>query len=171
MNLKTKEDNVEVTEEDNKNNENKSPKKLSSVERSLVIIKPDGVAKKVVGEIISRFEKAGLEIDRIRVLNMDKSIALTHYQEHKGKPYFEKLINYMISGPSIVMVVKGENAISKTRELMGPTDPSKASKGTIRGDFGTDITINVIHGSDCSENAEREINIFFRNYLWKEEAA
>ena len=136
MNLKTKEDNVEVTEEDNKNNENKSPKKLSSVERSLVIIKPDGVAKKVVGEIISRFEKAGLEIDRIRVLNMDKSIALTHYQEHKGKPYFEKLINYMISGPSIVMVVKGENAISKTRELMGPTDPSKASKGTIREILG-----------------------------------
>jgi nucleoside-diphosphate kinase len=165
MNLKTEiGDKKETLEADKK----KTQEKVSTAkncERSLVIIKPDGVEKKAVGDIISRFEKAGLEIERIRVLEMDRSIVYTHYHEHEGRPYFERLMNYMTSGPSIVMIIKGENAITACRSLMGPTDPVKALKGTIRGDYGADITINAVHGSDSSENAEREINIFFGNYL------
>jgi len=165
MNLKTEEKNKTVIKTKDKNKTQKIDSDVKNCERSLIIIKPDGVEKKAVGDIISRFEKAGLEIERIRVLEIDESIAHTHYHEHEGKPYFERLINYMTSGPSIVMIIKGENAISKARELMGPTDPLKAEKGTIRGDYGSDITINAIHGSDCSENAKREINIFFGSYL------
>ena len=165
MNLKTEIGDMEETSEDDK----KGPQEIGEItdncEKSLIIIKPDGVKNKVVGEIISRFEKADLEIERIRVLEIDKSIAYSHYAEHEGKPYFERLINYMTSGPSIVMIIRGENAISRCRSLMGPTDPSEAAKGTIRADFGTDITINVVHGSDSSESAQREINIFFGNYL------
>jgi len=164
MNLKTEEKDKTVIKTGTKN-KIKNEKESINCERSLIIIKPDGVKKKAVGDIISRFENAGLEIERIRVLEIDESIAHSHYFEHKGKPYFEKLISYMTSGPSIVMIIKGENAISKARELMGPTDPLKAQKGTIRSDYGSDITINSIHGSDCSESAKREINIFFGNYL------
>jgi len=145
--------------------EDKPVKQEANYEKSLIIIKPDGVRQKIIGKIISRFEEKGLEIERIKVLHFNESIAYAHYKDHIGKPYFERLLNYMTSGPSIVMVVKGENAIARTRELMGPTDPKKAPKGTIRGDFGTDITINVIHGSDCPKAAKREIDIFFGNYL------
>lgn len=165
MNLKTEEKNKTVIKTGSKDKVQKIENKHNNCERSLIIIKPDGVKKKAVGDIISRFEKAGLEIERIRVLEIDESIAHAHYHEHESKPYFEKLVNYMTSGPSIVMILKGKNAISKARELMGPTDPTKAQKGTIRGDYGSDITINAVHGSDCSENAKREINIFFSNYL------
>ncbi|MCE5328909.1 nucleoside-diphosphate kinase [bacterium] len=165
MNLKTDEKNETVKKIKVEDKTRKLDNDIKNCERSLIIIKPDGVEKKVVGDIISRFEKAGLEIERIRVLEIDRSLANIHYREHVGKPYFERLMNYMTSGPSIIMIIKGENAISKARELMGPTDPSKAEKGTIRGDYGSDITINAIHGSDCSESAEREINIFFGNYL------
>jgi nucleoside-diphosphate kinase len=165
MNLETKtEDKTGIKKE----GEDKKPglnEDIEQCEKSLIIIKPDGVQKKVVGDIISRFEGAGLEIERIRVLKMDKSVAYSHYREHEGKPYFDRLISYMTSGPSIIMIVKGKGAIKKSRELMGPTDPAKAFKGTIRGDYGSDITINSVHGSDCSESAQREINIFFGNYL------
>jgi nucleoside-diphosphate kinase len=165
MNLKTEIGDKKETLEDDKKKTRETAKVTEKCERSLIIIKPDGVEKKVVGDIISRFEKAGLEIERIRVLEIDKSIAYTHYHEHEGRPYFERLMNYMTSGPSVVMIIKGENAISRCRSIMGPTDPAKAPESTIRGDYGSDITINVVHGSDCSENAEREINIFFGNYL------
>jgi nucleoside-diphosphate kinase len=165
MNLKTEIGNKKETLEEDKKDSCKKAKVSAGYERSLIIIKPDGVEKKVVGDIISRFEKAGLEIERIRVLEMDRAIVYTHYHEHDGRPYFEKLMNYMTSGPSIVMIIKGENAISQCRSIMGPTDPCKAPKDSIRGDYGSDITINVVHGSDCSESAEREINIFFGNYL------
>ena len=165
MNLKTEIGNKKATLKDDKKKTQRTVMVTENCERSLIIIKPDGVEKKVVGDIISRFERAGLEIERIRVLEIDKSIAYTHYSEHEGKPYFERLINYMTNGPSIVMIVKGEDAISRSRSLMGPTDPTKAPEGSIRGDHGSDITINVIHGSDCSESAKREINIFFGNYL------
>jgi len=165
MNLKIETVSREETLKDDKKKTLETVKITKNLEKSLIIVKPDGVEKKVVGDIISRFEKAGLEIERIRVLEIDKSIAYSHYSEHEGKPYFERLMNYMTSGPSIVMIIKGENAISKCRSIMGPTDPAKAPAGTIRGDYGSDITINVIHGSDCSENAQREINIFFGNYL------
>jgi nucleoside-diphosphate kinase len=165
MNLKTETVGRKETLEDGKQKAQIKVKIAENCEKSLIIIKPDGVEKKVVGDIISRFEKAGLEIERIRVLEIDKSIAYSHYNEHEGKPYFERLLDYMTSGPSIVMIIKGENAITSCRSIMGPTDPAKAPKGTIRGDYGSDITINVVHGSDCSENAQREINIFFGNYL------
>ncbi|MCL4386413.1 MAG: nucleoside-diphosphate kinase [Actinobacteria bacterium] len=165
MNLKTDADTETVKKTEEKENKQKLNEDVKQCERSLIIIKPDGVRRKAVGDIISRFEKAGLEIERIRVLEMDKTIAYTHYHDHEGKPYFDRLMNYMTSGPSIVMIIKGKDAIKKSRELMGPTDPAKAPKGTIRGDYGTDITINAIHGSDCLKSAEREINIFFGNYL------
>jgi len=165
MNLKTDADTETVKKTEEKENKQKLNEDARQCERSLIIVKPDGVRRKVVGDIISRFEKAGLEIERIRVLEMDKTIAYTHYHEHEGKPYFDRLMNYMTSGPSIVMIIKGEDAIKKSRKLMGPTDPAKALKGTIRGDYGTDITINAIHGSDCLKSAEREINIFFGKYL------
>ena len=165
MNLKTEIGHKKETLGDDKKKTQRTVKVSKNCERSLIIIKPDGVEKRVVGDIISRFEKAELEIERIRVLEIDKSIAHNHYGEHEGKLYFERLINYMTSGPSIIMIIKGEDAISKCRSLMGPTDPTKAPEGTIRGDHGSDITINVIHGSDCSESAQREINIFFGNYL------
>lgn len=165
MNLKVE----EKTETDNKQGEkieeDKPVKQKTKCERTLIIIKPDGVQKKLIGRIISRFEDNDLEIERIRVLHIDKNIALTHYKEHVEKPFFPRLLKYITSGPSIVMVIKGENAVAKSRELMGCTNPEKAEKGTIRGDFGTDITINVVHGSDCESSAEREINIFFGNYL------
>lgn len=165
MSLKTETVVKEKTQEGDKKNNQEKAKINKKCEKSLIIIKPDGVEKKVVGDIISRFEKAGLEIERIRVLEIDKSIAYSHYREHEGKPYFERLMNYMTSGPSIVMIIKGESAVSKCRSIMGPTDPAKAPAGTIRGDYGSDITINVVHGSDSEESAHREINIFFGNYL------
>ena len=165
MNLKTEIRDKEEASETDKKKIQEIGEVIENCEKSLIIIKPDGIKKKVIGDIISRFEKADLEIERIRVLEIDRSIAYTHYSVHEGKPYFEKLMDYMTSGPSVVMIIKGENAITKCRSLMGATDPSKAPKGTIRGDYGTDITINVVHGSDSYENAQREINIFFGNYL------
>lgn len=165
MNLKVEEKSETDKKQEEVTEEDKPVKQKTKCEKSLIIIKPDGVEKKVVGKIISRFEENGLEIERIRVLHIDKNIALAHYKEHIGKPYFPKLLKYMTSGPSIVMVIKGEDAIARVRKLMGCTNPQNAEKGTIRGDFGTDITINVIHGSDSENSAEREINIFFGNYL------
>ena len=134
------------------------------MERSLVIIKPDGVGKKIIGEIISRFEDDGLYISKIKMIEIDRELATKHYKAHKDKPYFERLINYITADRSIIMVVEGENALKKVRDIMGNTDPHKAKPGTIRADFGTDITVNVIHGSDSVENAEREIKLFFNDY-------
>ena len=165
MNLKVEEKSKTDKEQEEVAEEDKPVKQKTKCEKSLIIIKPDGVEKKLVGRIISRFEENGLEIERIRVLHIDKNIALAHYKEHVEKSYFPRLLKYMTSGPCIVMIIKGENAVARARKLMGCTDPQKAEKGTIRGDFGTDITINVIHGSDCESSAEREINIFFGNYL------
>jgi len=165
MNLKAEEKTETCNKRGEKIKEDKPVKQKRKCERTLIIIKPDGVQKKLIGRIISRFEDDGLEIERIRVLHIDKNIALIHYKEHVEKPFFPKLLQYITSGPSIVMVIKGENAVARARELIGCTNPEKADKGTIRGDFGTDITINVVHGSDSESSAEREINIFFGNYL------
>ncbi len=134
----------------------------SSIEKSLVIIKPDGVKKKIVGEIISCFEKENLAIEKIKILKISRELAFRHYREHKDKKFFNILIDFITSGPSVIMVLSGENAISRIRRLMGPTDSRKAGKGTIRGDFGVDITVNVIHGSDSPESAKREIELFFK---------
>jgi nucleoside-diphosphate kinase len=133
----------------------------NGTERSLVIIKPDGVKKKVIGEIISRFEKEDLVIEKLKMIRINRELACKHYQDHKDKSFFNVLIEYITSGPVVVMVISGNGAIAKVRELMGPTDSKKAKEGTIRGDFGADITINVIHGSDSRESARREIELFF----------
>ena len=132
-----------------------------AIERTLSIIKPDGVEKNIIGEIISRFEKAGLRIAGMKMLHLSKEQAEGFYYVHRDKPFFDSLVEFMTSGPCVVMVVEGEDAISRVRELMGATDPSKAAPGTIRRDFATDIEKNTIHGSDSSESASFEIPYFF----------
>lgn len=136
-----------------------------NVERSLIIIKPDGVKKKIIGEIISRFEREGLFIEELKMMKINRKLAHRHYSEHKDKNFFNILIDYITSGPAVIMVICGDNAITRARELMGPTDSRIAKEGTIRGDFGDDITVNVIHGSDSKESAEKEIKLFFNKEL------
>jgi len=131
------------------------------MEKSLIIIKPDGVKKRIIGEIISRFEKEDLIIEKLKMIKISRNLAEKHYNEHKDKEFFNMLIDYITSGPVVIMVISGDNAVNRARELMGPTDSRIAKKGTIRGDFGDDITANVIHGSDSKESAEREIKLFF----------
>tara|TARA_B100000927_G_scaffold291707_1_gene295947 strand:- start:12937 stop:13356 length:420 start_codon:yes stop_codon:yes gene_type:complete len=133
------------------------------VQTTLSIIKPDAVSKNVIGKVIKRFEDAGLKIVASKMIKLDKEKASGFYAEHEGKPFFEKLVNYMISGPVIVQVIYGENAILKNRELMGNTDPSKADPGTIRADFADSIDANAVHGSDSEESAKREISYFFKD--------
>ena len=132
-----------------------------AIERTLSIIKPDGVEKDVIGEIISRFEKADLHVAAMKMIHMSKEQAEGFYYVHKDKPFFNSLVEFMTSGPCVVMVIEGEDAISRVRELMGATDPSKAAPGTIRHDFATDIEKNTIHGSDGPEAASFEIPYFF----------
>ena len=131
------------------------------MEKTLSIIKPDAVSKNVLGKILDRFESAGLKIIAIKMLHLDKDMAEGFYAEHKGKPFFDKLINFMTSGPVVVQVLSGENAIKANRELMGSTNPEEAAQGTIRSDFAESIDANAVHGSDSSESAEREISYFF----------
>ena len=133
------------------------------MQTTLSIIKPDAVSKNVIGKVIERFEDAGLKIVASKMIKLDREKASGFYAEHEGKPFFEKLVNYMISGPVIVQVICGENAILKNRELMGNTDPSKADPGTIRADFADSIDANAVHGSDSEESAKREISYFFKD--------
>src|SRR5512141_2304936 len=132
-----------------------------AVERTLSIIKPDAVAKNVIGKIYSRFESNGLKLIAARMLHLSRAEAEGFYAVHKGRPFFEDLVKFMISGPVMVQVLEGENAISKNRELMGATDPKKADKGTIRADFAASIEANAVHGSDGPETARTEIAYFF----------
>lgn len=133
----------------------------ADIERSLIIIKPDGLQARVAGKIISKFEDAGFTIENMKLTKIDKELASAHYKDHIKKDFFGPLLRYITSGPVIIMVVSGVDTINRARNLMGPTDSREAPKGTIRGDFGKDITINVIHGSDSTESAEREIGLFF----------
>jgi nucleoside-diphosphate kinase len=132
-----------------------------ALERTLSIIKPDGVQKNVIGEVIRRFETAGLRIVGARMLQLTQTQAEGFYAVHKERPFFKDLVKYMLSGPVVVQVLEGENAVLKNRELMGATDPKKADKGTIRADLATSIEQNVVHGSDSLENAKNEIAYFF----------
>lgn len=125
------------------------------------MIKPDGVRKGLTGEIISRFERRGLVIERLLKKSLSREEAERLYEIHKGKDFFEDLINYVTSGPVVLMVVSGPSAVSLVRTMMGATNPKEAAPGTIRGDYATDISENIIHGSDSIESAEREIAIFF----------
>ena len=130
-------------------------------QRTLVLVKPDGVKKGLTGEIISRLEKKGLKIAAMRMLQMDKALARKHYAVHDGKPFFAGLVDFITSGPIVAVVVEGEKSVEVVRRLMGETDPVKAAPGTIRGDYGLDIGENLIHGSDSEENAQVEISLFF----------
>jgi len=131
------------------------------MERSLVLIKPDAIQRGMVGEIISRLEKKGLKIVAMKMLHMDKNLAQRHYAIHKGKAFFDDLVNFITSSPIIAIVFQGKNAVEIIRQMMGGTDPAKAYSGTIRGDFGIDIGHNLVHGSDSLENASKEIDLFF----------
>jgi nucleoside-diphosphate kinase len=130
-------------------------------ERTLAIIKPDAVNKHVIGDIVSRYEKAGLKPVAMRLMQMGKPVAEGFYAVHKARPFFDSLCTFMSSGPSVVLVLQGENAIKKNRELMSATDPAKAEKGTIRAAHGTNIEYNAVHGSDSPETAKFEITYFF----------
>ena len=133
-----------------------------SVERTLSIIKPDAVGKNVIGEIVSRFEKGGLRVVAMKMMQLDDDSAGGFYAEHKERGFFVDLIEFMTSGPVIVQVLEGENAIAKNRELMGATNPAEADAGTIRADFAVSIDANAVHGSDSPASAEREIAYFFK---------
>ncbi|CAB4585985.1 unannotated protein [freshwater metagenome] len=136
-----------------------------SKERTLVLVKPDGVRRGLVGEVISRIETKGYEITAMRMLNADRSILEKHYEEHNGKPFFEPLLEFMSSGPIVAMVAEGERVIEGFRTMAGVTDPTVAAPGSIRGDLardqGTKVVQNIVHGSDSVASAEREIKIFF----------
>jgi len=132
-----------------------------SVERTLSIIKPDAVAKNVIGQIYSRFENKGLKIVAARMLHLSRAEAEGFYAVHRQRPFFNDLVNFMVSGPVMVQVLEGESAIQKNRDLMGATDPKKALKGTIRADFADSIDANAVHGSDARESAAVEIAYFF----------
>src|SRR4029079_2611739 len=134
---------------------------LMAVERTLSIIKPDAVAKNVIGEIYSRFETNGLKIIAARMLHLSQADAEGFYAVHRSRPFFNDLVKFMISGPVMVQVLEGEDAIRRNRDLMGATDPKKAEKGTIRADFADSIDANAVHGSDAAETAAVEIAFFF----------
>ena len=132
-----------------------------STERTLSIIKPDAVAKNVIGQIYTRFENAGLKVIAARMIHLSRAEAAGFYAVHRERPFFKDLVDFMISGPVMVQVLEGDNAIMKNRDLMGATDPKKADKGTIRADFADSIDANAVHGSDGPDTAKTEIAYFF----------
>jgi nucleoside-diphosphate kinase len=132
-----------------------------AIERTLSIIKPDAVAKNVIGKIVSRFEAAGLKVIAAKLVHLSRNEAEQFYAVHKARPFFKDLVEFMISGPVFVQVLEGEDAIAKNRDLMGATDPKKAAAGTIRADFADSIDANAVHGSDAPETAQAEVAFFF----------
>jgi nucleoside-diphosphate kinase len=143
-----------------------------AIERTLSIIKPDGIEKGIIGKVIARFEEKGLKPVAIRMARLSKAEAEGFYAVHKARPFFNDLVKFMTSGPVVLMVLEGESAVLKNREVMGATDPAKAAPGTLRKDFATDIEKNTVHGSDSPENAKAEIAYFFPEtaicaYDWK----
>lgn len=131
------------------------------IQKSFVMMKPDAVARRLMGKILSRFEEKGLQIIGVKLMQIDEELAKTHYGEHADKPFFDDLVKYITSSPSLAMVIKGEYAISTIRKMVGATNPLEADLGTIRGDYAMDTGRNIIHASDSPESAEREINLFF----------
>jgi nucleoside-diphosphate kinase len=132
------------------------------MERSLVLIKPDAMERGLAGAIIERIQGEGLKLTALRMLHIDKALAERHYAVHKEKVFFQELVEYITSAPIVAAVFEGESAVKRIRNLMGATDPAKATPGTIRKDYGVDLTRNTIHGSDSPENAEKEIALFFK---------
>jgi len=132
------------------------------MERTLLIVKPDGIQKRIIGEIISRFEKRNLRISAIRMLRVDTELAHRLYDIHKGKPFFDELVDFITSGDVVAMVIEGDNVISLVRKMIGATDPMQAEPGTIRGDYALEIGRNTVHASDSQERAAYEIGLFFK---------
>lgn len=131
------------------------------MEQTLVLVKPDGVKKKLCGEILARYERKGLDIKALKLMQVPEELAAQHYSEHKDKPFFRELIDFITSGPVLAMVLSGENAVAAVRKLNGATNPLEAAPGTIRGDYGLLINENVVHASDAPETAQREIALWF----------
>ncbi|MDQ0257477.1 nucleoside-diphosphate kinase [Evansella vedderi] len=131
------------------------------MERTFLMVKPDGVQRNLIGEVVSRFERKGFTLVGSKMLAVSKGLAETHYGEHKEKPFFGELVSFITSGPVFAMVWEGENVIAEARKMMGKTNPQEAAPGTIRGDFGVQMSMNVIHGSDSPDSAKREIELFF----------
>ena len=130
-------------------------------QQTFVMVKPDGVRRRLVGEVIRRIEAKGYDLRQMKLMTVDESLAKKHYAEHVDKPFFDELVSFVTSGPSVAMVVEGADAVAGLRQIMGATNPLDATPGSIRGDFATEITQNIVHGSDSPESAEREINLFF----------
>lgn len=131
------------------------------IENTFIMVKPDGVERGLVGEVIARLERKGLTLEKIRRLQIDEGLARRHYAEHTEKPFFTDLVEFITRGPVVAMEWSGESAVTVARALMGATDPKQAAPGTIRGDFGLIVTYNIVHGSDSSESAQRELALFF----------
>jgi nucleoside-diphosphate kinase len=136
-----------------------------AVETTLVLVKPDGVRRALAGEILGRFERRGLELRGARLLKLSRSLAQQHYAEHRGKPFFADLVSFITSGSVLALAVRGESAISVVRGMMGATNPVDSAPGTIRGDFATELSENVVHGSDSKASAKRELALFFPDGL------
>jgi len=134
---------------------------MMATENTFIMVKPDGVARGLVGEVIGRLERKGLVLEKIRMLTIDAALARRHYEEHVDKPFFPELLEFITSGPVVAMEWSGESAIPVCRALMGATDPKQAAPGTIRGDYGLIVTNNIVHGSDAPESAARELEIYF----------
>ncbi|PJF47961.1 MAG: nucleoside-diphosphate kinase [Chloroflexi bacterium] len=132
------------------------------MERTLIIIKPDGVQRALVGEVIRRFEARGLRIAGLKLMQISRELAEAHYAEHRGKPFFEGTVKFITSGPVVVMCLEGPNAIAAARQTMGATRPHEAAPGSIRADFGLDVSRNIVHGSDGPETAARELALYFK---------
>lgn len=136
---------------------------MAEVQRTFVAIKPDGVERGLIGEVINRFERRGLKLVGMKLLQVSREMAETHYGEHKGKPFYDGLVSYITSAPIVGMVLEGKDAVALARNVIGATNPANAAPGTIRGDFAVEIGRNIVHGSDSPESAKREIGIFFKD--------
>ncbi len=134
---------------------------MANTQQTFIMVKPDGVRRRLVGEVVGRIEAKGYEIREMKLFTMDQELARKHYQEHVDKPFFDELVGFIVSGPVVAMIVEGADAVAGMRQLMGATNPIEAAPGSIRGDFATVIGENIVHGSDSPESAERETNLFF----------
>jgi nucleoside-diphosphate kinase len=134
---------------------------VGEVQQTLIIVKPDGVRRRLIGEVIGRIEAKGYDIKEMRLFQIDEALAKEHYAEHAEKPFFSDLVDFITSGPVVAMIVEGEDAVRGMRQIMGATNPLDAVPGSVRGDFATAITENIVHGSDSPESARREVDLFF----------
>lgn len=133
------------------------------MEKTFLMVKPDGVQRNLIGDIVTRFENKGFQLSAAKLMLISRELAEKHYEEHKERPFFGELVDFITSGPVFAMVWEGKNVIRTARKMMGATNPQEADNGTIRGDYGIQVGMNIIHGSDSEESAEREINLFFRS--------